>query len=351
MIVTPATKQNTTLATADPLLDLSGLQVGFNGPEGLVHVVRDVSFSISPNEVVGLVGESGSGKSVTALSLLRLIASPPGHITGGRIMFEERDLLQLSEPEMRRIRGNRISMIFQEPMTSLNPLMPIGTQISEVFRLHQGLSKANSKKRALDMLEQVQIPAAKQRMRDFPFQMSGGMRQRVMIAMALCCNPALLIADEPTTALDVTIQSQIMELIMELRAEFGSAVLMITHDLGVIAETAQKMVVMYAGQVVEAGKVAEIFAAPAHPYTRSLMLSVPVLGRRARFGRQKLREIPGTVPDPANLPAGCAFCNRCDLVQEICHTVPPNLANDTSGRTVRCHFPLTGDVENTGGMP
>ena len=348
--MTSVLKENTAAEQVKPLLDLSGLQVGFNGPDGHVSVVRDVSFSINPGEVVGLVGESGSGKSVTALSILRLIASPPGRITGGRVMFEGQNLLQLPEAKMRRIRGNRISMIFQEPMTSLNPLMPVGAQISEVFRLHQGLSKADAKKRAVDMLDQVQIPAAKQRMRDFPFQLSGGMRQRVMIAMALCCNPALLIADEPTTALDVTIQSQIMELIMELRAEFGSAVLMITHDLGVIAETAQKMVVMYAGQVVESGTVSEIFAAPSHPYTKALMLSVPVLGRRARYGRQKLREIPGTVPDPAQLPLGCAFCNRCDVVQDICQTQPPALTVQVSGRAVRCHFPLAGTMQNTGGM-
>ena len=327
-----------------PLLELKGLKVGFNSPAGEVPVVRDVSFSINPGEVVGLVGESGSGKSVTALSLMRLIASPPGNIQAGQALFEGQDLFQLPEPAMRRIRGNRISMIFQEPMSSLNPLMPIGKQISEVFQLHQGLSKAEARKQAVAMLERVQIPAAKRRMRDFPHQLSGGMRQRVMIAMALCCNPALLIADEPTTALDVTIQHQIMDLIMQLRAEYGSAVLMITHDLGVIAETAQKMVVMYAGQVVEAGRVDEIFAAPAHPYTQALMRSVPVLGRRAKFGRQRLAEISGTVPDPANLPPGCAFCNRCEKVQPLCQTTAPALVKGTSDRFLRCHFPLIEDV-------
>ena len=324
-----------------PLLELHGLQVGFNSPTGEVPVVRDVSFAVNPGEVVGLVGESGSGKSVTALSLMRLIASPPGNIRAGRALFEGQDLFQLSEYEMRRIRGNRISMIFQEPMSSLNPLMPIGRQISEVFQLHQGLGKAEARKQAVAMLDRVQIPAAKRRMKDFPHQLSGGMRQRVMIAMALCCNPALLIADEPTTALDVTIQSQIMELIMQLRTEYGSAVLMITHDLGVIAETAQKMVVMYAGQVVETGRVDQIFASPAHPYTQALMQSVPVLGRRAKFGRQRLADISGNVPDPANLPPGCAFCNRCEHVQPLCQTTAPGLANGTAGRTVRCHFPLT----------
>ena len=324
-----------------PLLELRGLKVGFNSPAGEVPVVRDVSFSINPGEVVGLVGESGSGKSVTALSLLRLIASPPGNIRAGQALFEGQDLFQLSEAKMRKIRGNRISMIFQEPMTSLNPLMPVGTQIAEVFQLHQGLSKGEARKRAIEMLERVQIPAAKRRMKDFPHQMSGGMRQRVMIAMALCCNPALLIADEPTTALDVTIQNQIMELIMQLRAEFGSAVLMITHDLGVIAETAQKMVVMYAGQVVEAGRVDEIFAAPEHPYTKALMQSVPALGRRAKYGRQRLAEISGTVPDPAKLPPGCAFCNRCEMAQPKCQSVAPTLVENEAGRSVRCHFPLT----------
>ncbi len=325
----------------EPLLKVDGLCVSFDSPNGPVPVVRDVGFYINPGEIVGLVGESGSGKSVTALSLLSLIPSPPGHITAGRSIFEGNDLLKMPNKRLRKIRGNRISMIFQEPMTSLNPLMSVGDQIAEVFRLHVGSSKVEAKELALKMLKKVQIPAPEKRMKEFPFQMSGGMRQRIMIAMALCCNPTLLIADEPTTALDVTIQSEIMDLIIEMRQEFGSAVLMITHDLGVIAETAERIIVMYAGQIVETGSVNEIFDAPAHPYTNALLQSLPVLGRRARFGRQRLQEITGTVPDPADLPAGCAFSNRCPNVQDICKDTSPLLNETNIQRSVRCHFPLT----------
>ncbi len=329
----------------ETLLQVDGLSVSFDSPTGSLPVVRDISFHINSGEIVGLVGESGSGKSVTALSLLSLIPSPPGHIIAGSSVFEGQDLLQMPNNQLRKIRGNRISMIFQEPMTSLNPLMSVGEQIAEVFKLHTGCSKKQAQKLTLEMLKKVQIPAPEKRMKEFPFQMSGGMRQRIMIAMALCCNPALLIADEPTTALDVTIQSEIIDLLMDMRQEYDSAILMITHDLGVIAESAERVIVMYAGQIVETGTVDDIFDAPAHPYTNSLLKSVPILGRRAKYGRQALQEISGTVPDPADLPKGCAFSNRCPNVENICQNNAPSLNNQSPEKSVRCHFPLTETIE------
>ncbi|MDH6234622.1 oligopeptide/dipeptide ABC transporter ATP-binding protein [Mesorhizobium soli] len=317
------------------LLQVSGLRTEFRTPAGAVQAVRGVSFGLDPGETVGIVGESGSGKSVTALTILRLIKSPPGRISAGSVKFRGIDLLAQDDAYMRSIRGNRISMIFQEPMTSLNPLMTVGDQLAEVMQWHQNLSRREGMNRAIELLRKVQIPSPEKRVRDYPHHMSGGMRQRVMIAIALACDPAILIADEPTTALDVTIQSQIMDLMLGLKDEFGSAVLMITHDLGVIAEMAQRVIVMYAGQVVEAGSVYEIFDEPLHPYTQALLRSVPKLGSRTEKGRHRLQEIPGLVASLINIPDGCAFRERCRFAGPECNgAIELQAAGD--GRMVRC---------------
>ncbi len=319
-----------------PLLSVRQLTTQFNTPAGIVPAVREVSFDLQDGETLGVVGESGSGKSVTALSILRLIHSPPGRIVKGSIEFNGVDLLQRDESYLQKIRGNSISMIFQEPMSSLNPLMKVGEQIAEVIKQHRQVSHAESIHQALEMLKKVQIPAPEKRLKDYPYQMSGGMRQRVMIAMALACQPKILIADEPTTALDVTIQCQIMDLIKGLKEETGSAVLMITHDLGVIAEMAQKVIVMYAGQVVESGDVYSIFDNPLHPYTQLLLRSIPVLGRRTRHRREKLQEIEGMVPNLLNLPRGCSFFNRCPQAQDQCRRQAVELREISPNRQVRC---------------
>src|SRR5579875_3730699 len=279
------------------LLEIDRLQTHFGTPDGVVRAVEGVSFNIDAGETVAVVGESGCGKSVTAMSILRLIPQPPGRIAGA-IRFEGRNLLELTEPEMRKLRGNDISMIFQEPMTSLNPVLTVGRQIGETLRLHQGLSGRDAERRSVEMLDLVGIPEARRRVREYPHQLSGGMRQRVMIAMALACNPKLLIADEPTTALDVTIQAQILDLMFDLKRRLGSAIMLITHDLGVVAEMAERVVVMYAGRKVEEAPVREIFAHPLHPYTRGLLGAVPKLGSslRSNDARSKLTEIPGLVP-------------------------------------------------------
>ncbi len=324
------------MPNAAKLLQVTDLQTDFHTAAGVVPAVRKVSFGLDPSETLGIVGESGSGKSVTAMSIMRLIKSPPGRITGGRVEYKGTDLLAQSDAHIRSIRGNRISMIFQEPMTSLNPLMTVGEQIAEVMQLHLKLGRREATDRAIDMLKRVQIPSPEKRVKDYPHHMSGGMRQRVMIAMALACNPEILIADEPTTALDVTIQSQIMDLILGLKEEFGSAVLMITHDLGVIAEMAQRVVVMYAGQVVETGTVYEIFEDPQHPYTRSLLQSVPKLGSRSANGRHRLHEIPGMVPSLANLPKGCTFRDRCPIAGPECGLREIELNPFAIGRMTRC---------------
>lgn len=318
------------------LLEVRNLQTEFSTPAGVVPAVRNVSFDLDPSETVGIVGESGSGKSVTAMSILRLIKSPPGRIVGGTVKYKGVDLLEQDDAYMRSIRGNRISMIFQEPMTSLNPLMTVGEQISEVAQLHLKLGARESKNRAVELLKKVQIPSPEKRIKDYPHHMSGGMRQRVMIAMALACDPEILIADEPTTALDVTIQSQIMDLILGLKEEFGSSVIMITHDLGVIAEMAQRVVVMYAGQVVEVGSVFDIFDDPQHPYTRSLLRSVPKLGSRTAQGRHRLQEIPGMVPNMIDMPAGCSFRERCPIAGAECAVRPVALQQFDDGRMARC---------------
>ena len=316
----------------EPLLEVRELQTHFFTDDGVVRAVDGVSYAIGAGETLAVVGESGSGKSVTALSILRLIASPPGRVVGGSIRFRGRDLLALADAEMRAIRGREISMIFQEPMTSLNPVYTCGEQIIEVVMLHERATRAAARARAIEMLALVGIPAPEQRVDEYPHQMSGGMRQRVMIAMALACRPALLIADEPTTALDVTIQAQILDLLKRLQRELGMAVLLITHDLGVVAETADRVAVMYAGQVVEYADVRTTFRATRHPYTAGLLASLPRLGEE----HERLRVIPGQVPDPARFPTGCRFHPRCPVAVERCRTEVPALRDVGGGHLARC---------------
>jgi oligopeptide/dipeptide ABC transporter ATP-binding protein len=330
-------------AFADTLLAVTDLKTYFDTDDGTIRSVDGVTFHIGRGETLALVGESGSGKSVTSLSLMRLIASPPGRIAGGEMLFtgrdgRQRDLARLSETEMRGIRGNDIAMVFQEPMTSLNPVYPVGDQIAEAVRLHQGLGRRAAIDAAAQMLELVGIPAARRRLKDYPHQMSGGMRQRVMIAMALSCNPALLIADEPTTALDVTIQAQILDLMRRLQAEIGMSILFITHNLGVVAEMADRVAVMYGGRVVEEGDVVEIFKSPRHPYTIGLLNSVPRTDYAAadRGEARRLEAIPGNVPNPRRLPPGCAFAPRCRHAVDACAAAVPVLADTGGGHMSRC---------------
>ncbi|HEY8290126.1 MAG TPA: ABC transporter ATP-binding protein [Acetobacteraceae bacterium] len=321
-----------------PLLEVDLLQTHFATPDGVVRAVEGLSFHIDAGETVAIVGESGCGKSVTSMSILRLIAEPPGKIVG-RIRFMGRDLLELTEAEMRTIRGNSISMIFQEPMTSLNPVLTVGRQIGETLQLHQGLNGRDAEKKAIDMLTLVGIPAPARRVREYPHQLSGGMRQRVMIAMALACNPKLLIADEPTTALDVTIQAQILDLMRDLKTRMGSAIMLITHDLGVVAEMAERVVVMYAGRKVEEASVGDIFAHPLHPYTQGLLGAVPKLGSSlAESGRGKLAEIPGLVPSLRKPIIGCAFAGRCPMATDLCRQVAPAIEAKAPGHTAACHY-------------
>ncbi len=321
------------------LLEVSGLGTWFYTRQGIVKAVDDVQFTVAAGETLAIVGESGCGKSMTALSLMRLIPDPPGRIVAGSVKLAERDLLQLSEKEMRGVRGNEISMIFQEPMTSLNPVMTIGKQIGEALILHRDMDKKAAMTRAVEMLDLVKIPEPAQRAREYPHQLSGGMRQRAMIAMALACNPKVLIADEPTTALDVTIQAQILELILELQREFGTAVILITHDLGVVAETARRVIVMYAGRKVEEAEVGELFARPLHPYTQGLLASIPrldLLRGAARADTDRLQEIPGIVPALFALPKGCAFAARCPKVTEICRAERPTYDQKRPGHWAAC---------------
>ena len=314
------------------LLEVRNLCTYFHTEEGLGKAVDGVSFALRRGETLGLVGESGCGKSVSALSVMRLIPQPPGQIESGEILFGGRDLLRLSEDEMCRVRGNEIAMIFQEPMTSLNPVLTCGFQITESVILHQGVSKQEARNRAIEMLRLVGIPAPEQRVDEYPHQLSGGMRQRVMIAMALSCNPQLLIADEPTTALDVTIQAQILELLQRLQEELKMAVLMITHDLGVIAEVADRVAVMYAGQVVEYASTRDLFNSPQHPYTRGLMQSVPRLDE----SRERLDIISGIVPDAREFPEGCRFAPRCPLAEDRCRSASVELHALSEGHLGRC---------------
>ena len=319
---------------AGHLLEIQGLSTYFHLESGVAKAVEDVSFNINAGETLGLVGESGCGKSVTALSVMRLIPSPPGRIEKGRILFRDRDILGITGAEMRRVRGNDIAMIFQEPMTSLNPVFTIGSQIIEAVVLHQKVGKKEARSRTVEILRLVGIPDPEQRVDEYPHQLSGGMRQRAMIAMALSCNPDLLIADEPTTALDVTIQAQIMELLAKLQDELEMSILLITHDLGVIAESTERMSVMYAGRIVEEGTTADIFANPAHPYTKGLIKSVPRLDSL----RERLSVINGTVPDPADLPSGCPFNPRCPFTDERCRTELPELEIAENNHMVRCFY-------------
>jgi len=322
---------------APMLLEVENLQTHFRTPDGINRAVDGVSFSVAAGETLAVVGESGCGKSVTAMSLLRLIPDPPGRIAGS-IKFEGRDLLAMSDAEMRAIRGNEISMIFQEPMTSLNPVLTIGRQIGETVMLHEGLSKKAAEQRAIEMLTLVGIAEPKRRVREYPHQLSGGMRQRVMIAIALACNPKLLIADEPTTALDVTIQAQILDLMRDLKNRVGAAIVLITHDLGVVAEVAERVMVMYAGRKVEEAKVADLFRDPKHPYTKGLLGAVPKLGSSLDGETQRLTEIPGLVPSLKNRIQGCVFAGRCPEVTDLCRAVAPALEAKAPNHIVACHY-------------
>ena len=319
---------------AKPLLKIENLQTYFYVKGQVAKAVDDVSLTIPAGQTLGLVGESGCGKSVTAHSIIQLIPDPPGKIVGGRIEFEGQDLLEFSAVQMRKIRGNRISMIFQEPMTSLNPVFTVGDQVGEVMRLHQNLSRQAARERTVEMFTLVGIPAPDTRLDDYPHQMSGGMRQRVMIAMALACNPRLMIADEPTTALDVTIQAQILDLMNQLKSETGASILFITHDLGVIAEMAQHVAVMYAGKMVEFADVQTLFTTPKHPYTIGLLASIPMLGHKTDTGR--LSTIKGTVPSLFNLPQGCKFSDRCPDVFEDCRKINPDMYPVGTNHIARC---------------
>ena len=325
------------MPSAASLLEIEGLKTHFFTRDGVVRAVDGVSFSVAPGETLAVVGESGCGKSVTSLSILRLIASPPGRIVEGSIRFQGQDLLALSERGMRDIRGNEISMIFQEPMTSLNPVLSVGRQITETLTLHRGLRREAAKARAIEMLRLVGIPGPASRLRQYPHEFSGGMRQRVMIAMALACDPKLLIADEPTTALDVTVQAQILDLMRQLKARTGTAIILITHSLGVVAEMAQRVIVMYGGRKVEEAPVGALFATPRHPYTRALLSSVPRLrSSLAGNGKARLAEIAGVVPSLKEAIPGCIFAPRCRHASEPCRQSYPPLEQKAAGHWVAC---------------
>jgi peptide/nickel transport system ATP-binding protein len=320
---------------SEKLIEILGLKTCFFTDDGPVVAVNGVSFSVKSGEVLGLVGESGCGKSVTSLSIMRLIA-PPGKITEGKILFDGRDLLRIPEKEMQSIRGNKISMIFQEPMTSLNPVMTIGDQVSESLILHKNLRKKQAMEATIELLKDVSLPDPESRIKDYPHQLSGGMRQRVMIAIAIACKPAILIADEPTTALDVTIQAQILELLDRLRKEYHLSILLITHALGVVAEIADRVIVMYAGRIVEEAPVKEIFANPCHPYTVGLLDSIPKINTGSEK-QTRLKTIDGTVPDLLHLPKGCAFYDRCKDKMEICTTKFPEYVQISRDHSVACY--------------
>ena len=336
--VAPGASGEPATVPARTVLEIDGLQTHFFTAVGAVRAVDGVSYSLKSGETLGVVGESGCGKSVSALSILRLVADPPGRIVGGAIRFEGRNLLDLPEAEMETIRGNKISMIFQEPMTSLNPLFTVGRQIAEAVALHQGLSRRAAWDCAVEMLRRVYIPEPERRAHAYPHQLSGGMRQRVMIAMALSCNPKVLIADEPTTALDVTIQAQILDLMRDLQETFGTAIILITHDMGVVAENADRVVVMYAGRKVEEAPADELFDAPGHPYTKGLLGSIPHLDTAARSEarRSRLNEIKGMVPSLFNLPQGCSFAPRCGLATDRCRAEAPPLEERRPAHFIAC---------------
>lgn len=312
------------------LLEIKNLKVQYNTDHGVVHAVNGIDMEINKGETLGLVGETGAGKSTTALSIMRLISSP-GEISGGRILLEGKDLMELSEAEMRKIRGDKISMIFQDPMTALNPVRTVGDQIAEVIRLHQDISRAEAVIKACEMLEMVGIPA--ERSSEFPHQFSGGMKQRVVIAIALACNPELLIADEPTTALDVTIQAQVLEMMQQLKENMNTSMILITHDLGVVAEICDKVAIMYAGEIVENGTLKDVFDRTLHPYTKGLFDSLPSLDKEVH----RLKPISGMMPDPTNLPKGCKFSPRCPFKTDVCENKAPELIEYEKGHWVRCH--------------
>jgi peptide/nickel transport system ATP-binding protein len=316
----------------DKILEISNLKTYFFSDSGQVPAVNGVDFYIREGETLGIVGESGCGKSVTSLSIMRLLTHTPGRVVDGSVRFEGRDLLTLSENAMREIRGNEIAMIFQEPMTSLNPVYTIGDQIGEAVRLHLKFDKKQAREHVMNMLKLVGIPRAKEIMDEYPHQLSGGMRQRVMIAMAMSCEPKLLIADEPTTALDVTIQAQILDLMKKLKEEKGTAIMLITHDLGIVAEMCDRVVVMYAGKVIEEADVFEIFENPQHPYTKGLLNSIPKMRQKT----DRLESIPGNVPNPANMPTGCKFAPRCSQAMDICWEQDPDLLQIAEGHKCRC---------------
>ena len=317
------------------ILEVKNLKTYFNTDDGIAHAVDDVSFKLNPGETLGIVGESGCGKSVTSLSIMRLIDEPQGFFAGGEILYKNQDMLKMSNKELRMIRGNKISMIFQEPMTSLNPVFTIGNQIVEAIQLHQKLDYNKSREKAIELLELVGIPEPNRCIDEYPHQLSGGMRQRVMIAMALSCDPEILIADEPTTALDVTIQAQILDLIKKLQKELNLAVIMITHDLGVIAEICDRVIVMYTGKIIEEAKISDLFKNPMHPYTRGLLRSIPVVGNK----NEKLYNIKGSVPSILDVTDNyCKFLNRCDSKEDICESTEVNLSDRGNNHIVRCHI-------------
>lgn len=325
---------------SENLLEVKNLKTYFFTDGGVVKSVDDVSFNVKPGKTLGVVGESGCGKSITSLSIMQLVETPPGKIVGGEIIYNGENLLNKDKDEMRKIRGGEIAMIFQEPMTSLNPVFTVGQQIMEALMIHTDMDKTKAKERAIEMLKLVRIPLAEKRFNEYPHQLSGGMRQRVMIAMALSCNPKLLICDEPTTALDVTIQAQILDLINELKEKLGTSIMMIAHDLGVIAEVADDVMVMYAGKIVEYGTADQIFETPMHPYTHGLMNCIPKLNDEEE---NRLHVIPGMVPSPDRMPKGCAFCPRCSEAKKICEEKMPELM-EVNGQKVRC-FKYTSEWE------
>jgi oligopeptide transport system ATP-binding protein len=316
------------------LLEVRDLRVEFRTRDGVAHAVNGVSYEVDAGETLAVLGESGSGKSVTAQAVMGILDTPPGKVTGGRIMFRGRDLLALKEEERRRIRGAEMAMIFQDALSALNPVISVGDQLGEMFVVHRGMSRKDARRKAVELMERVRIPAAAQRVRDYPHQFSGGMRQRIMIAMALALEPALIIADEPTTALDVTVQAQVMDLLAELRREYRMGLILITHDLGVVADVADRIAVMYAGRIVESAPVHDIYKAPAHPYTRGLLDSIPRLDQKGR----QLYAIRGLPPNLMDIPPGCSFHPRCPLARDVCRTDEPPLYQVSETRGSACHF-------------